>query len=253
MLDQSGYDAEANPAIAALADFAAQRSGIDARSYFSAYSDREGRKAFQEEQASISADLRRVREALNIAATEGVTDADVIAEAPQAFSGRLTWIACDVLTDKGLRPAPHGGTWEYRTGQYFPTEYRKAAATLLEHAIRRVRQARPPETRERIAHINDLISLNERNGGCWFSRDTMRFHGTKIVSGIIRGEFFLTLDKRGFDESAGYGYNVRRFDSKGNIWSAHIEGLTDPFDTKAEAFKAIETLVKRESEESAAD
>jgi len=41
--------------------------------------------------------------------------------AKSAFSGRLTW---------------NGTDWEYCTGQYWPTEYRKAACAVLAAALR---------------------------------------------------------------------------------------------------------------------
>lgn len=253
MLEQSGIDAEANPAIVALCEFAAQRSGIDWRDYYNNWSDRGGRKAYREEVASIGADLKRFREALNVAAVEGVTDADVIAEAPHAFSGRLTWATKQhTPASVAAGEAASEGDWSYCTGQYFCTEYRAAAATLLEYATRRVRQARPAESQERITTVDQLRALNERNGGCWFSRSTMRFHGTKIASGVIRGEFFITLDKRGFDEARGYGYNVRRFNAKGDVWSAALPGhdVTNPFNTKAEAIKALDAYLKTEAAQS---
>src|SRR6266478_3745368 len=239
------------PAIAALVAFATQRSGIDRNNYYSPWDAgqtlRDGQRAFKEEQRDIKADLKRFRVALSTAAAEGVTDADLIAEAPQAFSGRLSWVdgqarcGCTYAPPVGLHAwASHfegkihdvcgqpyrleliDAHWVYCTGQYFPTEYRKAAATLLEYATRRVRQARPPETAECITSIAQLRDLNERNGGCWFSRSTMKFHGTTIQSGIIRDEYFITLDKRGFDESAGYGYTVRAFNSQGDVRSSAL-------------------------------
>lgn len=236
------------PAIAALVEFAAQRSGIDPRDYGF---DPNGRKAYKDEVRAISADLRRFREALKIAAAEGVTDADVIAEAPHAFSGRLEWKSHKAKHYRQTDPSKYGGThkggtvvseidvwgWEYCTGQYFPTEYRKAAATLLEYAIRRVRQARPPETADRITTIAQLKALNERNGGCWFGRSEMRFFGTSIESGIIRNEYFITRDKRGFAESAGYGYTIRHFDNEGNI-KRNVGELAE-YDSKCEALNAL--------------
>jgi hypothetical protein len=259
-------------ALAALVAFATQRSGIDRNNYYSPWDSgqslREGQRAFKEEQQSIRADLKRFRVALSTAIAEGVTDADLIAEAPQAFSGRLEWIEGRAVCGCTYSPpvsnhswashyegkthetcgrpyrleATSGGGWSYCAGQYFPTEYRKAAATLLEYATRRVRQARPPETVERITTVAQLRDLNESNGGCWFSRGTMRFHRTKIQSGIIRGEYFITLDKRGFDDSAGYGYTVRAFNSEGDVRTSALGSRgqqVGSFDSKREALDAL--------------
>ena len=44
-----------------LLKFINQRSGIDPRNYFSTWSDREGRRAFESERRSISKDGSRAR------------------------------------------------------------------------------------------------------------------------------------------------------------------------------------------------
>lgn len=269
MLEQSGIDAETNPAIVALCEFAAQRSGIDSRDYFSDWRDRNGRQAYQDEVKEISNQLRRFREALNVAAVEGVTDADV-AEAPHAYSGRLEWVtttrnaapepcaSCKVKPGRLHLVACTGGDhriegyWSYCTGQYFCTEYRNAAATLLEYAIRRVRRARPKETAERITTIAQLKALAERNGSCWFERSTMRWHGTTIQSGIIQGAYFITLDKRGFEESDGYGYTVRTFDNDGSPRSTRFGARgqrVGEFDTKGEALKVLSDYLRAKKTE----
>jgi hypothetical protein len=70
----------------------------------------------------------------------------------------------------------------------------------------------------------------------------MRFHGTSIQSGIVRGEYFITLDKRGFDESAGYGYTVRTFNAKGDVCSSALGcsgQQVGSFDSKREALDAL--------------
>ncbi|MDX6610945.1 MAG: hypothetical protein QOD75_131 [Blastocatellia bacterium] len=252
-------DDGAQSAIGALIKFAAQRSGIERNNYYSPWDTgetlRHGRRAFQQEQQSIRADLRRFREAIKIAAAEGVTDADVLAEAPHAFSGRLQWKSHKAKHYRQTDPAKYGGThkggtviseielwdWEYCAGQYFPTEYRKAAATLLEAAIRRVRQARPSETAEPITTISQLKALNERNGGSWFERSTMRFFGTRIESGIIRGGYFITSDKRGFEDSAGRGFTIRQFNDEGSVHSD--VGDLAQYNSKDEALEALKNYL----------
>jgi hypothetical protein len=190
--------AKQNPAIAALVDFAAQNPGLE----FGNYGDV---RSYKEEQRNISKDWRRFKDALAVCVAEGVTDAHVIAEAPHAFSGRLEWV-----TNYPTYPHQY---WDYCTGQYWPTEYRKAAATLLEYATRRLRQERPP-AKERIESIAQLKALNAQNGGCWFSADTMRFFGTRIESGIIRGKYFITSEQPPHDVRK---FSVRSFNDEGDI------------------------------------
>lgn len=77
-----------HPAICALVEFAAQNPGIDLANYGF---DANGRRAYRSESRSITHDWKRFQNALWEALASGVTDAEVIAEAPHAFSGRLEW------------------------------------------------------------------------------------------------------------------------------------------------------------------
>lgn len=228
LLVETGYNPEQNPAIAALVQFASQNAGLEPRNYFYDWRDLAGRRAYASEQRNISADFARFRDALTEAAAEGVTDADVIAEAPHAYSGRLEWraqvgaVACPTCGEGAGKMHRAGclgadgvtqGSWDYCTGQYFPTEYRKAAATLLEYATRKVRGSRPP-ARRMPRTIAELKALNKENGGCWFDPGSMRFFGTKIESGIIGGRYFIT------SEQAPHGprmFSVRSFNDAGSV------------------------------------
>lgn len=237
-LATAGYPINENSAITQLVAFAAQNSGIDPRNYFSDWRDANGRKAYQTECRDISADWRRFKKALLIAASEGVTDADVVAQAPHAFSGRLEWRELSepqkAIEAKAANGAP-GAYWDYCTGQYFPTEYRKAAATLLDYATRAVRQSRPPEKRQ-IETISQLRALNEKNGGCWFTPDTMRFFKTKIETGIIDGQYFVTSDASGFGDSSPRKFTIRSFDAEGSVDT--VEEF-NKFDTLNDALAAL--------------
>lgn len=231
-LATAGYPINENSAIAQLVAFAAQNSGIDPRNYFSDFRDTNGRRAYSQESRSISEDWRRFKSALFVAGLEGVTDADVIAEAPHAFSGRLEW-AKHQHTPMSAKANGGEGEWNYCTGQYFPTEYRKAAATLLEYATRKVRQARPPEKRC-VSSIAELKALNEQNGGTWFDRSNVRFFGTKIESEIIRGKYFITSEQQ--DDDKPRRFTVRSFNDEGKI---NTIGEFHSHQTKRDAIEAI--------------
>jgi hypothetical protein len=203
-LSGTRYNVASSPVICALIDFAAQNPGLDFANY--------GNHAvYGSEARSISADWRRVKAALMECAVEGVTDADVIAEAPHAFSGRLTWCA------KQHTPATTGegyvGGWNYCTGQYFPTEYRKAVATVLEYAARKARRNRPAVA-QMPTTISELKALNRANGSCWFEPSAMRFFGTRIEGGIIRGRYFVTSEQ---PPHGPRGYTLRSFDAQGDV------------------------------------
>lgn len=197
-LSHAGYSPLDNKAICRLADFAAQNSGIEWRNYFSDVRDLNGLLNYRRESRQIARHWQEFRRTLKEAGREGVMDSDVIKAASHAFSGRLTW------------KQDH---WDYCTGQYFCTEYRRAAIAVLEHAIRTVRPARPRQQAD-VRTIRDLKQLNARNGGGWFSRDTMRFFGTRIESGIIHERYFITSEQPPNGERM---YSVRSFDSTGDV------------------------------------
>lgn len=264
-LIEQTYGNNIQPAIFALVEFAAQNPGLEYGNYGNAQS-------YRAESRDIGQDWQRFKGALAVAAIEGVTDADVIAEAPHAFSGRLEPVAlcqlwagsdhCKVVQPEmramqgyWIEPKDRPATWidakvlsfgwNYCTGQYFPTEYRKAAATLIEYATRRVRQARPAQRAERISTIAELKALNAKNGGCWFEPSSMRFFGTRIESGIILGKYFVTSEQ---PPHGPRNYSVRSFDSEGGVDTV---GEFGAYRNKAQAMEAIKAAVQMESAKAA--
>lgn len=197
-LTYAGYSGSTEGALAKLADFAARNSGIEWRNYFSDARDLDGMLNYRRECRQIARDWQEFNRVLREANLDGVKDVDVINAAPRAFSGRLSW---------------NQDHWDYCTGQYYCTEYRRAAIAVLDQAIRTVRQARPPR-HEQVRTISDLKDLNARNGGCWFSRDSVRFFGTRIESGIIGGRYFITSEQPPHGDRK---FSVRSFDSTGMI------------------------------------
>jgi hypothetical protein len=117
----------------ALDAFTRQRAGLDYRNYCSGYGDTEGRKAYFAEARSITRDLHDYRELRKAVGYADSITADMILEASRsAFRGRLTL--------KEFEPAPgapNSGavSVDYCTGQYFPTEYRKAACAVLAQTL----------------------------------------------------------------------------------------------------------------------
>jgi hypothetical protein len=97
----------------ALDKFTRQRSGMDSRNYGDVAS-------YRSEQRSITRDLHDFRALLAAVSLRDGIDATELKEAFRAFSGRLTW---------------DGSRLDYCTGQYFPTEYRKAACAVLASAL----------------------------------------------------------------------------------------------------------------------
>jgi hypothetical protein len=105
--------------VGALRAFMNQRSGIE----FGSYGDV---KAFRAEQRSITKDLHQARELMRaVELSDSITADNLIRASEGAFSGRL----CITETNGGAI------TIDYVTGQYFPTEYRRAVCAVLASAL----------------------------------------------------------------------------------------------------------------------
>jgi len=114
----------------ALDAFVRQRPGLE----FGNYGDV---TSYRSELRSITRDLHEYRELRKaVGWRDGITADALLEAARSAYSGRLT------LIPPG--PHDHGGghfssspQWrvDYCTGQYFPTEYRKAACAVLAQAL----------------------------------------------------------------------------------------------------------------------
>lgn len=105
--------------IQALSAFMRQRPGLE----FANYGDV---SAYRSELRSITKDLGHARELLNYVEDDAdITAAAIIEAAKHAYSGRLT------IEDRG----DGNIATDYCTGQYFPTEYRKAVCAVLASAI----------------------------------------------------------------------------------------------------------------------
>jgi hypothetical protein len=100
--------------IAALYAFTAQRSGIE----FANYGDA---RAFRGEQRDITRDGKQARQLIReLELRDSITADDIINASKRAYSGRLTITERD---DGAI-------AIDYCTGQYFPTEYRRAVCAV---------------------------------------------------------------------------------------------------------------------------
>src|ERR1019366_1698556 len=125
--------------------FINQRSRMDSRDYGTGS---EGFRAYRSEARSVAKDGTRARAALRTARALMPAMPDVLADSFRAFGGRLEWKIeptrgrlswgdQDVNGDK-CTAEPR---LSYCTGCYFPTEYRKAAASVLETYVAEWKQA----------------------------------------------------------------------------------------------------------------
>jgi hypothetical protein len=113
--------------IALLRAFIAQRPGMDPRNYGDAASYRAESRSITQDRHDAEMLLRQVE-----LMTSSIPEAK-LREAFRAYSGRLT------LTD-----TPKGLRLDYCTGQYFPTEYRRAVCAVLASALWEARRASMP-------------------------------------------------------------------------------------------------------------
>ena len=104
--------------INALYTFAQKRPQLE----YSNYGDH---SSYSQESRAITKDLHHARALLRRVELSGITAAEIIEASRDAFSGRLTITA----TDDGIVKI------DYCVGQYFPTEYRKAVASVCARAL----------------------------------------------------------------------------------------------------------------------
>ena len=116
----------------ALDAFFYQRSGIEWRDYYSDWRDTDGMRAYRQDRYEHIDKPRKAYKVLrNLANMWGVISDDMVTASKQAFSGRLSFI-------EGQNAAFCNGEQgiSYCTGQYFPTEYRHAAVSVLLRALK---------------------------------------------------------------------------------------------------------------------
>ena len=153
--------------LAALDRFTRQRAGLEFGNYGSV-------KAYRAEQRQITRDLRDYRALAAQVAWRGIDADALLAASRDAYSGRLS---CTIDGDHARL--------DYCTGQYFPTEYRKAACAVLASALwHYVREHCMPapvhmhnsETGEDVTRYQDL------RAGDWLRRYFHKEFGRSIAS-----------------------------------------------------------------------
>jgi hypothetical protein len=124
--------------LANLAQFIRQRPGIDPRNYISHWQDANGRRAYRQEVRSVTRDLHHARQLLAAVSWRTGIDAEALKAALHgAYSGRLSWIPGGTVHEDSPARASSSpyGRLVYCTGQYFPTEYRRAVCAVLASAL----------------------------------------------------------------------------------------------------------------------
>lgn len=114
---------EKSTLIHALGAFISQRSGIDFRNYASG-DYRASRECFLGDYRPILKHGKHARRLLDYVSRRDISAEDLMEASRRAYSGRLSFVT---------RGESIGVN--YCTGQYFPTEYRRAACAVLARAI----------------------------------------------------------------------------------------------------------------------
>lgn len=167
-----GITPYAFPALVALIEFAAQNPGLEYGNYGEPTS-------YRAELRSIGNDWKRVKKAIAEAAEAGVGDREIIEAAPRAFSGRLT-----VNFQKDGKTF---GYWDYCTGQYWPTEYRKAVASVIEAATHALLQSKPAEPLpEREYSLSEIKDIAKARGSYFFKNSRRGERLTKLSGNRIK-------------------------------------------------------------------
>lgn len=160
--------------LAALSAFARQRPGLD----FSNYGDC---KSYNAEMRSITktlADFHILRRSVEL--SDGITAEMLMEASRRAFSGRLSF----TVRDNGAVAV------DYCAGQYWPTEYRNAACSVLASALWNHRRASmPAPTYKQYGSAENLPMRTEEgygpkhiSAGEWIRRSFRREFGRGIAS-----------------------------------------------------------------------
>lgn len=147
----------------ALSKFARQRPGLEFGNYGDAAS-------YRAELRQITRDLTEFRALLNsVYARESITAQDLLAASRDAYSGRLT------IRDDG--------TIDYCTGQYWPTEYRKACCAVLARALWRDNGRHMPAPQGKLTRTHgEHDNIEGITPGDWLRRQARREFGRGIAS-----------------------------------------------------------------------
>ena len=176
-----------------------QQPGLDRRDYGDIH-ERGSFRAYMQDLRSIQRDGTRARKALKEARAYPFNGEAMKDALNRAFSGRLSW---------------NGTELEYVTGQYWPTEYRIAAATVLELYCHAVRPKFTPAPDAQFFTISDIREASIRAGSHWFDRSTLRFFRSRMLPEVYNGPggiFFISSEQYS-DETARL-YTVRQFHPK---------------------------------------
>lgn len=157
--------------VSALGAWIRQRPGLEPGNY-----DRAG---YISESRRITRQKHDAERLLDEAIRTGPHTDEAWRDAFRAFSGRLAWDS-----DKAIGPKDTAcGRLSYCTGQYWPTEYRAAAAAVLASLLWAHMREAMPEPSEIIVR-----ECSKWNGQTWVKGCTVGTYATEAEADAARGE-----------------------------------------------------------------
>lgn len=156
--------------------------------------------AYWQERRNIEKQRKAARKALKFARRYSFNPEAMAQALKDAYAGRLTY-------------NHESGSFEYCTGQYFPTEFAAAAGAVLEKYVYLVKPkfVPTPEQRGQWWTIDDIERANDRAGYHWFEPATKRFFRSRVCAEVYQGPggiFFVTSEK---GPHSGRAFTIREF------------------------------------------
>ena len=149
--------------IDALYKFINARPGLEPGNYISHWRDIDGRRAYNAESRQITRDLNTARRLLREIEwrAESFPAEKIIEAARHSYSGRLS-INVD---DSGAVSI------DYCTGQYYPTEYRKAVCALCASLLWDYKRENMPDVENKGYHMRKAFAREYGRGiaSVWFT------------------------------------------------------------------------------------
>lgn len=95
------------------------------------------------------------------------------------------------------------------------------------------------------AALKRKIAAHEAADGKWFTPDTMRFFRSRVETGLLAGDHFVSSEQFvPYDgEPAARRFTVRRFD-KSDTFMVETVGEFQEFDTLGDALARVEQITK---------
>lgn len=159
--------------LTALSSWISQRPGLD----FANYGDV---PAYRADLRQITKDRHDAERLLNfVALRESITAEMLLAAFPRGYSGRLS------ISEATNKRGEVSARLEYCTGQYWPTEYRKAACAVLAAAIWDWQRSNMPPSQGKVTRVTGVGA---------FARETEH----ESIEGLSPGDWLRAKFRREF-------------------------------------------------------